>query len=134
MLQLIHDVAPGSTLGFASATNGEVSFANNIRRAADTPSTPTSSSTTSSYLDEPMFSDGFIAQAVDAVADDGAAYFSSAGNNGVEVYEATYRPMSFAAAQARVAAGKENLHLSEIPRKLKPKSFQTFVNPTAARR
>ena len=44
------------------------------------------------YFAEPMFQDGIIAQAVDAVAAPGVSYFSSAGNQARKSYEADFSP------------------------------------------
>jgi len=91
MMQLIADVAPGAGQAFHTAFNGEADFANGIIEL----NTVAGSNVIVDdviYFAEPMFQDGVIAQAVDTVKAAGVAYFSSAGNNGRDSYEATFNP------------------------------------------
>ena len=101
MMQLIHDVAPGAGQAFHTAFGGQADFAMGIEELAGCP--PGSESgcvpavTPSNvivddviYFAEPMFQDGIIAQAVDVVTTAGVSYFSAAGNNARDSYEAPF--------------------------------------------
>jgi hypothetical protein len=83
MLQLIHDLAPDSPLAFATAFDGDVSFANNIRALQTAGSRVIADDVT--YFNEPFFQDGPISVAVNDVTSAGAVYYSSAANSNVIV-------------------------------------------------
>ena len=80
MLEIVHDLAPGATLGFATADPDEPTFAQNILDlAADGCNIIVDDVL---YLDESPFEDGPVAQSVNTVTGAGVLYFSSAGNEG----------------------------------------------------
>jgi subtilisin family serine protease len=89
MLQLVHDVAPGAPLAFYTAFVSQEDFAAGIRALAAAGSKVIVDDII--YYAEPMFEDGIIAQAVDAVFRDGVAYFSAAGNDARLSYESRFR-------------------------------------------
>ncbi len=80
MLEIVHDLAPGAQLYFATAFDGIESFAQNIldlhaagcRVVVDD----------IIYFAESPFQDGLISQAINEVSAAGTLYFSAAGNSG----------------------------------------------------
>jgi hypothetical protein len=98
MAQAVHDLAPGATIMVASAFNGDVDFANQIRTLAANGAKVIVDDI--SYFNEPVYQDGIIAKAIADVTAAGVTYFSSAANSnvilgGLDVgsYEApAYRP------------------------------------------
>ncbi|WP_426574026.1 fibronectin type III domain-containing protein [Aquihabitans sp. McL0605] len=98
MAQAVHDVAPGATIMVATAFNGDVDFAQQIRNLATAGAKVIVDDV--SYFNEPVYQDGIIAKAIADVTAAGVTYFSSAANSntiigGHEVasYEApSYRP------------------------------------------
>jgi subtilisin-like proprotein convertase family protein len=96
MMEIVHDLAPNAQITFATAFTSEESFADNIRalRAAGADIIVDDVV----YFDESPFQDSGPAQAVIDVTNDGALYFSSAGNennvddNDAGNWEGDYQP------------------------------------------
>ncbi|MEM7482855.1 MAG: S8 family serine peptidase [Acidobacteriota bacterium] len=80
LLEIMHDMAPGAALAFATANGGQAQFAQNILDLAAAGCKVIAEDVF--YFAEPVFQDGIIAQAVDQVAADGVFYFVAAGNSG----------------------------------------------------
>ena len=81
MLEIVHDLAPGADLFFATGFAGPAAFAQNIRDLRFQSHCDIIIDDVT-YFNESPFQDGVIAQAVNAVTADGALFFSSAANSG----------------------------------------------------
>jgi len=81
MMEIVHDLAPGAKLFFATAFLSPESMADNIRTLRFTYGCDIIVDDVS-WSDEGVFQDTVVAKAVNDVTADGALYFSSAGNNG----------------------------------------------------
>lgn len=84
MAQIVHDLAPGAGLAFATAFTGETAFAENIEKlAAPGPEGAEASVIADdvSYPAEPFFQEGPVGVAVGKVSGEGVTYFSAAANN-----------------------------------------------------
>ena len=98
MLEIVHDLAPGAQLYFATAWLGTASFANNIIALANAGCRVIVDDV--SYFSESPFQDDVISRAVNTVTSNGVLYFSSAGNSGNKndgqsgAWEGDYQPSS----------------------------------------
>lgn len=83
MMEIVHDLAPGANIVFATAFNGPEVFADNIRRLRFEYHCDVIVDDIIYFFESP-YQDDIIAQAVEDVVADGAVYVSSAGNEGNE--------------------------------------------------
>ncbi len=79
MGQIIHDLAPGAQLSFATAFTGLTAFAGNVEKLAEAGAKVITDDV--SYFEEPFFQEGPVGVAVSNVTASDVAYFSSAANN-----------------------------------------------------
>jgi hypothetical protein len=95
MAQLIYDIAPGATIDFYTAYDGESDFAAGITSLAAAGCSIIVDDVL--YTDEPFYQDtGVITQAVESVISKGVDYFTAANNSANNFYESVFTPMSFA--------------------------------------
>ncbi len=80
MLEIVHDLAPGAQLYFATADPSPAQMATNIQALRTAGCDVIVDDVT--YFNEGVFQDGSIAQAVNTVTAAGAIYLSSAANSG----------------------------------------------------
>ncbi len=90
MLQIVHRVAPASTLAFATAFTGQAAFANNIQLLRTSAGAGVIVDDVFYYA-EPFFQDGVIAQSVRSTVAAGVPYVVLAGNFARESYESVWR-------------------------------------------
>jgi len=83
MAQIVHDLAPGAALDFATAFKGELGFAENVRRLTKAGAKVIADDV--AYLEEPFFQDGPVANAIGEAVGSGVSYFSAAGNDNLIV-------------------------------------------------
>ena len=89
MLEIVHDLAPGAGLLFSDAGNSPEQFAQRIQALANAGSTLIVDDV--SWFQSPYYEDGVIAQTVNSVTlNNNIPYFSSAGNQGGQHYEANF--------------------------------------------
>lgn len=89
MGEVLHDLAPGAALLFASAFPDEATFAENITALRACGADVIVDDVL--FFAEPMFQDGIVAQAADAAAADGALLLSAAANSGSGGIDQFYR-------------------------------------------
>ncbi|MFI5027389.1 MAG: S8 family serine peptidase [Solirubrobacterales bacterium] len=82
MAQIVHDLAPGAAIDFATADDGEEAFANNIRALAAAGASVIVDDV--AYFEEPFFQDGPVAVAIEEVVAKGVNYLTAAGNDNLE--------------------------------------------------
>ena len=80
MLEIVHDLAPGAELYFATAFGGQARFAANIEALCEAGANVIVDDV--GYIFEAAFQDDTVSKGVNAAVADGCYFFSAGGNNG----------------------------------------------------
>ena len=87
LLEIVHDLAPGAELYFATGFGGEAQMAENIEALCEAGANVIVDDI--GYTLEAAFQDGIVSKGVNAAVADGCFFFSSGGNDGNLTYGTT---------------------------------------------
>ncbi|MDA0657440.1 MAG: GEVED domain-containing protein [Planctomycetota bacterium] len=88
MAEIVHDIAPGASILFATAFLGQISFANNIIALVQAGADVIVDDVR--YFNAPFFQDGIVAQAAQFAVASGVSFFSAAGNSADEAVDGNF--------------------------------------------
>jgi hypothetical protein len=103
ILELVHQIAPGAQLYFATTDGGDNNFAGNI--AALRTAGCNIIVDDALYFDEPMFQEGIVSKEIDRATALGDLYFTAAGNDASNAYQAQWSAVT--PQQATIGAGAD---------------------------
>ena len=134
MAQIVYDEAPGiPRIIFARGGGGAAVRANNIDALVAAGARVIADDVT--YLSEPFFQDGIVAQAADRAKANGTAYFVSAGNRARQSWEGTFTPSASNAAENDfdTGAGDDRRQtIATVPDTQQLSVFVQWANPVGA--
>jgi hypothetical protein len=114
MADIVHSIAPGAQILFATATDGEADFAANIAALQAAGCNVIVDDV--AYLDEPFFQDGSPVQtAVENAVASGVSYFTAASNEGQDFIQQNFAGMQVVLPGLPPAAVVQNFGTSAVP-------------------
>ncbi len=114
MAEIVHSIAPGASIVFTTAVDGEASFASGIAALQAAGCNVIVDDV--AYLDEPFFQDGGVVQtAVENAVASGVDYFTAASNEGNDFIQQTFSGMPVVLPGLPAAAMAQNFGSAAAP-------------------
>jgi slime mold repeat-containing protein/PKD domain-containing protein/subtilase family protein/thrombospondin type 3 repeat protein len=111
MLEIVHDMAPGATLGFGAGLTSTLEFRSRIDDLMNTFHADVIVDDLGFFL-EPYFEDGLVAQKVQEALNHGIVYASAAGNEAQVHYEGDYVDSGDGRGSHRIGPGNTVFNVS----------------------
>ena len=131
MLEIVHDLAPGAELYFATGKGGQAQFAANVESLCEAGADIVIDDIF--YFTEATLQDGVVAQGVNAAVAGGCAYITAAGNSGnlndgtSGVWEGDYAAGSPMTVDGEAVGVRHDFGASAVENQITKDSLSSFV-------